>query len=444
MWSTLYHLIIYPALLTAVRIAALWSPKARLALRGRSDWRGPVSRIRRAAPGDFRIHFHAASVGEFEQAKPLIERLRAEENRYHITASFFSPSGFEGQKSYPLIDGACYIPHDRQGEMSEFMNRLTPDLIVVVRYDLWLEFMRQAELRRIPVVLICGVLRADSIRFFPGLRRFFSSLYGHLSLIHCVGPDDAEAFRRLVPDVPVHVSGDTRYDRVAGRLKRNESIAVNGQGRSGGNDRIAPLRSIAGDRTVLVAGSTWPEDERLLVALAHRRDLFVVLVPHEPSANAVGGLVDRFPGAMPLSGLAGREEDAEIRAVVVDRIGILAGLYVLADIAYVGGGFGSGVHSLLEPAAFGVPLLSGPRIERSRDAVALRDAGLLDVVTTGEELLRQVERLLDNGEERHRIAERTRSFVQERQGATELIVASLHRERLLPEPRSTFERIDER
>lgn len=417
-----------------MRIVALWSPKARRALRGRSDWRGPVSRIPRPDPGAFRIHFHAASVGEFEQAKPLISRLRREGRDYHITASFFSPSGFEGQKNYPLIDGACYIPHDRQGEMSEFMNRITPDLIVIIRYDLWLEFMRQARLRSIPVVLACGVLRDDSVRFFPVLRRFFVSLYGRLASIHCVGEEDRKAFHRLVPDVPVHVSGDTRYDRVAERLKEKREERK-------GEKIDALIRAAADGRRILVAGSTWRPDEERLEALRDRPDLFLVLVPHEPEPDAVASLLERFPGSATLSELSdgskkkneGKEEQKErLDAVIVDRMGLLAELYELADFGYVGGGFGAGVHSLLEPAAYGIPTFSGPRIERSRDACALRDAGLLSVVSTPDELRARVDELLANDELRSRLAEGTRRFVEERLGATERIIDALRRDGLLP------------
>lgn len=421
-----------------MRIAALWSPKVRRALRGRTDWRGPVSRIKRAEPGAFRIHFHAASVGEFEQAKPLIRALREEGGRYHITASFFSPSGFEGQKDYPLIDGACYIPHDRQGEMSEFMNRITPDLIVIIRYDLWLEFMRQAQLRSIPVVLACGVLRSDSIRFFFGLRRFFSSLYGRLALIHCVSEEDREAFNRLAPDVPVHVSGDTRYDRVRERLRDKKK-----EGKGEEIDML--LRAVAGERKILVAGSTWPEDENLLASLRERTDLFLVIVPHEPQPSAVEALLQQFPGSVLFSQIQSESLDRaaereKLHAVIIDRMGILAELYALADIGYVGGGFGAGVHSLLEPAAYGVPTFSGPRIERSRDACALRDAGLLGVVSTAQELVAGVESLLQDDVLRTHVAERTLHFVEERLGATDRILRGLRRDGLLPS--STLPHVD--
>lgn len=403
-----------------MRIASLWSPKIRLAIRGRVDWRSPVGKIKSAAPSAFRVHFHAASVGEFEQAKPLIEALRAESTLYRITASFFSPSGYESQKNWPHIDGACYIPHDRQQEMNEFLNRITPDLIVVIRYDLWLEFMRQAGQRNIPVVLACGVLRANSARFFPGLRSFFAGLYGRLAFVHCVSKEDRESFLRLAPHVPVEVTGDTRYDRVVGRIESQEE-----------SELVQGIRGIAGDRRILVAGSTWKEDERLLAVLHERQDLFLVIVPHEPGPEEVTAALDQFPSAALLSQVT-EEMSANLRGIIVDRMGVLADLYRLADIAYVGGGFGAGVHSVLEPAAFGLPVLSGPRIDRSRDATAMNDAGLLLTVEQQDELRAEVDRLLADPSGLSALRERVERFVTGQLGATVRILDSLHRHGLLP------------
>lgn len=415
----LYHLLLFPLFLLTARIVALWSPKVRRGLRGKGDWRRLARGIAPGEPGAFRIHIHASSVGEFEQAKPIIERLRAESGPYRITASFFSPSGFEQQKSYPFIEGACYLPHDRQGEMSEFLNWFSPDLIVVIRYDLWLEFLRQARLRGIPTVLACGVLRDDSGRFLPLARPFFSRLYGLLTLIHCVGDDDQAAFSRLAPEVPTIVGGDTRYDRVADR-------ALNGAEVSG------VLSQMLGGRTVVIAGSTWAEDEHLLEALRSEHSIALIIVPHEPTAEHVALLRSEFPGSITLSQLElDRRYDGE--PIIVDRTGMLLELYRLADIAYVGGGFGDGVHSVLEPAAYGVPVLCGPRIERSRDASAMADAGALRIVTSRAELDEAVRELTADERSRQIAGAAAAQFVHERTGATDALLLALRSRGLMPE-----------
>ncbi|MCB0712783.1 MAG: hypothetical protein KDD67_10675 [Ignavibacteriae bacterium] len=424
MWDTLYHLVFYPLFVTAMRLVALWSPKIRRALKGRTDWRGPVSRIPAMPQHIFRIHFHVSSVGEFEQAIPLIELLRNEPISYRITVSFFSSSGYDHRKGFPLVDGVCYLPHDRQSDMNEFMNRLSPDLVIIIRYDLWPEFVRQTEIRKIPTLLLNGVLRKNSIRFFPLVRAFFSALYGRLTFISAVEEEDVESFRKLAPDVPAYKMGDTRYDRVWQRLQRRDFA-----------DEVAFAQSLAGERLIVVAGSTWPEDERLLESVANDKRLFILIVPHEPTHDHVSALCDRMPNARTLSDLFSAKNgipDSPVQTLIIDRLGLLAELYRIGDIAWVGGGFGAGVHSLLEPAACGLPLMSGPKIDRSRDAAALREEGLLKTVVEETELKAYLNNLIEDEEYRKKQKKLIASFVQERVGATEEIVLVLRERGWLP------------
>ena len=426
MWDTLYHLVFYPLFLLTMRVVAIWSPKIRRGLKGRADWRGPVSRIPATPERVFRIHFHVASVGEFEQAIPLIEALRREDRAYRITVSFFSSSGYDLRKGFPQTDGVCYLPHDRQSDMNAFMNLLSPDLVIIIRYDLWPEFVRQTQLRGIPAVLINGVLRQNSVRFFPLVRTFFSALYGRLALIAAVEEEDREAFLNLAPDVPVLTMGDTRYDRVEARFRRGEFA-----------DEVELVRALAGGRLVLVAGSTWPEDERLLGEIAPSDALFTVIVPHEPTPDHISALCDMMPDARTLSQFlhpdTGETDGLPLRRLIVDRLGLLAELYRVGDMAWVGGGFGAGVHSLLEPAACGLPLMCGPKIERSRDALALQREGILEVVTGETALRNYIGRLIEDDRFRRECGEMAGAFVAERTGGTERILHLLRKERLLPD-----------
>jgi 3-deoxy-D-manno-octulosonic-acid transferase len=420
----LYRYLLHPLFSVALRLAALRSAKIREGLRGRRLWRRQIERaISGDAPGGFRLHVHAASVGEFEQAKPVIEAVRAQCPDARITASFFSPSGYAQQGAYESIDGACYLPPDRPGPMGAFLDVLRPDLILVVRYDLWPEMLLAARRRGVPVALICGVLRSDSARFNPFVRPFFRRLYGDLSLICSVGREDREAFESLAPGVPVDVCGDSRFDRVVGRAAAAPSI----DGPIWSAVRRHPL--------VVVAGSTWPPDEEMLSVLNDDERIAVVIVPHEPTPDHVEAARRRFPGARAYSELEGEEGG---RFVILDRTGMLAGLYRLADLAYVGGGFGAGVHSVLEPAVFGIPVVCGPRIERSRDAEAMRRAGMLHVVGRPAELRAFVSTLVDDPERRRALGDATRSFVLERSGAVERIRSALRKHGLLrnPSPKS--------
>ncbi|MDB5033753.1 MAG: 3-deoxy-D-manno-octulosonic acid transferase [Chlorobi bacterium] len=419
MWRFLYRSALYPLFRLAAGGAGAASDKGRRGNAGRTGWREQLSGLRAREPGEFAVHFHAASVGEFEQAKPLIEALRADGGKYRITASFFSPSGFEQQGRYPAVDGACYLPWDRAAEMRDFHDRIAADLVIIIRYDLWPEFLLESARRNVPVALVCGVLRENSARFKPLLRDFFRDVYRHLSLICAVGEEDAAAFRRLVPDVPLAVSGDTRYDRVLARAAAIADVGVFSEGLRAG-------------RRILVAGSTWPRDEDCLQSLSGLNDLLMVIVPHEPTEKHVASLLDAFPGSITLSRLECDGPETPPRAVIVDRTGILAALYRVGDIAYVGGGFGDGVHSVLEPAAYGVPVLSGPGIGRSRDAVLMADAGALTVIADGDDLAGRVNDLL-RGDAVRRAGAISRAVVEERIGATGRILSLLRRRRLLPD-----------
>lgn len=427
MWQLLYRFFLRPAISIVFLVAALVSPKVRRGLAGRRVARArPVEELS-AEP--FRILVHAASVGEFEQAKPVIEALKASwppsDGDLRVIATFFSPSGFEQQARYHEVDDVAYLPVDRPRDVATFLDRVRPDLILVVRYDLWPEFVHQAGLRRIPVVLICGVLHADSARFHPVVRGLFRSTYSRLALIHAVGEDDVAAFQHLAPGVPIECSGDTRYDRVVERAR----AAASGE--------LPIERAKPGHWPVLVAGSTWPPDEDALLEASVGFEMRLVFVPHEPSAEHVERLRSRCPSAVLLSELQQGAAASDRTPIIVDCTGLLAGLYALADIAYVGGGYGAGVHSVLEPAAHGVPVICGPVLGRSRDAASLAAAGLLRIASGTDELRGSLQRLLVDIDLRRSLGHDTAHFVRDRAGATERIVASLRERGLLQKMRRT-------
>jgi 3-deoxy-D-manno-octulosonic-acid transferase len=417
-WPLVYRLVIGPLVSGGARLVALFSPKVRRGLVGRRHQRSMPPQAGPSAA--FAVHVHAASVGEFEQAKPIIEALRAEPRAYRITASFFSPSGYEQQGRYEAIDEAWYLPDDRPSEVRRFLDRIAPELIVIIRYDLWPEFLRLASERGVPSALVCATLRSDSARLRPVARGFFRWLYGQLRLIDCVGQEDLTAFTALGVDVPIEICGDTRYDRVVERAD------------AGRRAQLPIDRAQLGDDLVVVAGSTWPADEALFAPLVDHEHVRLVIVPHEPTSSHVASLRVRLRSTVLLSELASGDAIPPGAALIVDRTGILLGLYALADVAYVGGAFGAGVHSVLEPAAYGIPVIAGPRIDRSRDAASLRDAGLLEVVEDAEALALALERFVDDPGARHARGRACAAFVRERSGATARILASLRAHRLLP------------
>ncbi|MBC8145423.1 MAG: hypothetical protein H7X80_07545 [bacterium] len=434
MWAHLYRIALGPLTVLASRVFATVNPKVRRGLDGRREHDAVVIAsaseehdAHDVAMHDrtFAIHVHAASVGEFEQAKPIIEALRRESRRYRITASFFSPSGYEQQRNYSEIDSASYLPEDRPAHVRRFLDRISPDLVIIIRYDLWPEFVRATTERGVPCVLLCATLRANSPRMWPVARGFFGWLYGRLSLIACVVDSDRDAFQRLAPDVPIRVCGDTRYDRVVERAT------------IGARSLEMISRQQFGDGLVVVAGSTWEPDEVLLASLANDDTIRLVIVPHEPAPSHIAALRQRFVKSILLSELRPGIAIPRGTSLIVDRTGVLLGLYALGDIAYVGGGFGAGVHSVLEPAAYGIPVLAGPGVDRSRDASALRDEGLLTIVATVEQCRDTVLSLKRDEEVRMALGARTGQFVRERAGATSRIIRLLREHSLIPESSQT-------
>ncbi|KXK57343.1 MAG: 3-Deoxy-D-manno-octulosonic-acid transferase [Chlorobi bacterium OLB7] len=281
----------------------------------------------------------------------------------------------------------------------------------------------------------CMAVRRGCFRWFGA---FFRWLYGQLTLACVVGPEDERAFRQLAPTLAVRVAGDTRYDRVVARTQQPSATPV--------------LAAHLPGSVTLIAGSTWPDDERLLAeaTAAEASRLQPILVPHEPTPQHLDPLRKQFPNAVLLSELekieiggsefeeseSGKSEPegaatGKERGVIVDRTGMLSGLYRQGEIAYVGGGFGAGVHSVLEPAAYGIPVICGPGIHRSRDAVAMEKAGALIVVADAASLRQTLLRLLDNPEERNRLGTAARQFVEERANATERIISTLLEKGLL-------------
>lgn len=295
---------------------------------------------------------HAAS-GEFEYAKPLVRELKRRHPSIPIVVTHFSPSFASAIANTPGVDFVMPLPLDLPGPVTTFFRRLQPRVLLISRTDLWPEVLYQARERKVPAVLF-------SARQTPGnfLKNLWSRfLFSLLTEIYCVSPEDKEALERLGTQTPVHVAGDTRYDQVRFRLQNPKSLRTD----------LKP------SRTTLVAGSTWPEDERVLIqatrSLLSSKEIQLILVPHEPTPSHLKSLEEQIRQ----SGLSSQRY-SEPRAwtepiLLIDQIGILAELYTWGQIAFVGGSFKKSVHSVMEPLAAGLPTLVGPFHKGNREAL---------------------------------------------------------------------------
>lgn len=343
-----------------IRIAALLGHrKAQLLVRGQRNWQ------QQAEVRDW-VWIHVSSVGEFEQARPLIEALRAREATHHsahtpILLTFFSPSGYELRKNYDKADKVIYLPFATRRNARLFLDLYRPKMAVFVKYEFWPAYLRQLESRHIPTYLVSAIFRSSQLFFRPwGMP--------YRRLLHCFTHlyVQDEASRALLQRYGINnasVAGDTRFDRVA-------RIAAEGQ----------PIPLIEAftknSEKVIIAGSTWPQDERLLVRyIDEHPDVKLVMAPHEIDEAHLRSIFQLFRGRYVRYTQANELNLLHTRVLVVDTIGMLSRIYRYGHVAYIGGGFGAGIHNTIEAAVYGIPVLFGPKYTHFREACALIEAG---------------------------------------------------------------------
>jgi 3-deoxy-D-manno-octulosonic-acid transferase len=329
-----------------------------------------------------------------------------------VIASFFSPSGYEHSKKYPLVDVITYLPFDTRHNASEFIDMVRPDVAVMVRYDVWPNHIWELERRRIPALIANATMRRHTNRRIPLVRSFHHHVYNAFADILTVSREDTDIFSLFDLDKPViKAIGDTRYDQVIARSNDARKR------------RIIP-DAITKGNNVIVAGSTWPEDENVLLpAITQLQkempDLLVMLVPHEPTIEHLEDLEQQLRNTSTSIRFSALNEFRGERVIIVDSIGILLILYASARIAYIGGSFRQGIHNVLEAAVYGIPVVFGPRHRNSQEPLQLVERGGGFVVNDSDETYRTLKNLLEDTAARTSAGARAAQFVQSNIGATE-------------------------
>ncbi len=413
--KALYNAVALPLARAGALAASPFQSKIRDALHGRKGWK---SRWRQAASGFSRqpVWCHVSSVGEYEQARPVISALKRDFPDIPVVLTFCSPSGYrfalkreslDYDNNIKLID---YLPIDTRGNAQLCIRLLNPRLIVFVKFDLWPNVIWEANSRGIPTVLIDATLSASSRRHTGIGRRFYRAVYDHIDKILAIGAADADRFLTSAPGHPgVSIAGDTRFDRVMERRKASISLDVD-------------LPEGPGLR--ILAGSTWPKDEAQILGslariLKENGGLCLIIAPHEPTTERVCSLISWAAENELSADALSRGGDTNRRVTVIDSVGILAELYSRCDMAYVGGSFSTGVHSVIEPAIMGIPVLFGPVHSNSLEALELLRCGGAAAVMGPEEVYETVSSLVSNTEKRSSMGDAARSYVQSQLGATE-------------------------
>ena len=363
------------------------------------------------------IWIHSASVGEFEQARPIIEQLKIKNEKLKIVLTFFSPSGYELRKNYELVDGVFYLPFPNRHNANEFLDALQPSKVLFVKYEFWPPYLRVLKTRGIPTYSVSAIFRPTQ-RFFHWYGK--SSLNLLKCFTHLYVQD--EASRALLAEHGIAnctVTGDTRFDRV--KRVMEDGLRVTG-------DRFTPIAQfVEGAERVLVAGSTWPKDEALLAQLKNQNEkLKIILVPHEINEEHLHFIFNLFEGKIVkysvISSMPSNESRVNIlkhaQVMVLDTIGLLSSIYRFGQVAYIGGGFGVGIHNTIEAAVYGVPVLFGPNYHHFREAQGLIDAGAGRSISNYAELEDAIETAFANHEE---IGAKAAQYVESELGATNKI-----------------------
>jgi 3-deoxy-D-manno-octulosonic-acid transferase len=410
----LYNLFLF-VYQAAIRIYSVVNPKARKWVAGRRGWRREV-RSKMAGAGDHRIWIHCASLGEFEQAAPVIEALRGKYPRYKIILTFFSPSGYEIRKRYRQADYVFYLPMDGRSNAHHFVRLIKPNLVLFVKYEFWYHYLRQLNGQGIPVLLICAAFRKDQI-FFKPYGGFFRRMLGFFDLIFLQDQASRTLLHRIGLGNRSIIAGDTRYDRVA-------EIASFPR-------PIEPVEAFKASGKLLIAGSTWPEDERILRGCLGvlPPNWKMVLAPHEIDPPHLAWLKQTFGSEIVFfSEWQDHNAGGSCRILVMDNMGMLSRLYAYGEIAFIGGGFRKGgIHNILEPAVFGLPVVFGPVFTKFVEATQLVSRDLAFSVRDEWEGRAIIQSLASDEARRSKIHQALRTFVSQQVGSTALICAELAR-----------------
>jgi 3-deoxy-D-manno-octulosonic-acid transferase len=418
LWQTIYSLLVLPPLWVALHIAALLREKVRRGIRGRRGLFQDLERHLRSVGAGPRVWFHSSSMGEFEQARPIIAMLKKRRPEVRIIVTFFSPSGYEHTKNYPLADLISYLPFDTRNNAARFLDLVRPDAAVMVRYDIWPHHIWELRRRTIPIMIANATMRRQTARRIPLIRSFHRSVYGSMTHILTASEADADTFTLFRLDGPtIEAIGDTRFDQVTTRSAQARERTL-----------IPP--ELLRKKKVFVVGSSWPEDDAVVLPsflnlAAELPELLMILVPHEPTPRHLEELEDQLAGKTTVLRFSALEAYAGQRVLLVDSVGILMSLYASAHVAYVGGSFRQGVHNVLEAAVYGIPVLFGPRHWNAREPLQLLDYGGAFVVENSAELSRTLGNLLADEQARHFAGWRAEEYVRARTGATARVVERL-------------------
>jgi len=391
-----------------LKIASLFNKKLALFTKGRKNTLSILTdNIKK---GDQTIWFHAASLGEYEQGLPIIEQVRKEFSDYKILLTFFSPSGYEVKKNTKVADIVTYMPLDTKKKVASFLDVVNPALVVFIKYEIWPNYIAELNNRNIPTLLISALFKKHQV-YFKSYGSFMRNALFHLTHIY-VQNEQSKALLNSIGITGITVTGDTRLDRVSKILEQDNSLAF--------------MERFINGNTCIVAGSTWPEDEKLLVEFINKTpDVQLIIAPHNINKGHSESLLNAIKKPTCLYSKFTSDESKKYDVLIVDTIGLLTKIYSYADIGYVGGGFATGLHNTMEPAVFGIPVIIGPDYKGFLEAENLvRLRGIISVANL-EELRDTFNKLISDPTEAIQIGTINSKYILNNKGASVQILKDL-------------------
>ncbi len=399
-----------------IRLASTFNEKATFWIKGRKR---VFERMKEIIDSDYPIMWmHCASLGEFEQGRPLIEKIRESSPTYKILLTFFSPSGYEVRKNYNGADYIFYLPMDSSKNATQFFEIVKPRLILFVKYEFWFYYLNEAKKRNIPLLLISGVFRKTQL-FFSKFGYFHRSLLSCFTHFFVQNEESLSLLKSIGFEKNVTISGDTRFDRVIEIAEQFKSIQ--------------PVEGFCNGSDVIVAGSTWFEDDAKLSEYANtKNNVKFIIAPHDISKQRLNECLRFYKKAVLFSTIKSGQPQLNINTVIIDNIGMLSSLYKYATITYVGGGFGAeGIHNVLEAAVYGKPVVFGPVYDKFIEAAELvKCRGGISIDNTAA-LEATFDQLLKKDNNYFDAVKASLHYVYGKKGATEKIVQYIYKNRLL-------------
>ncbi|MDO6812756.1 3-deoxy-D-manno-octulosonic acid transferase [Tenacibaculum soleae] len=404
--NLLYNLLLLKASIL-LPIIALFNKKIKLFVNGRKETFAKLNSIHK---DDKVIWFHAASLGEFEQGRPIIEKLKQQYQQHKIVVTFFSPSGYEVRKNYSLADVICYLPLDTKSNVKKFVAKVHPEVAIIIKYEFWPNLLSELKKQQIKTILISGIFRKKQ-SFFKWYGNFMRNKLRAFDYFFVQNKNS----KQLLSSININnttIAGDTRFDRVYDILQQNNEL-----------DFIAAFKN---NTYTVVAGSTWREDENFLVNYinnhASGNEKFII-APHNINPKQIKELQQSITKKTILYSDKDGTDLSKYQVFIIDTIGLLTKIYSYADVAYVGGGLKTGLHNILEPATFGVPIIfGGNKYKKFQEAIDLLALGGVTIVTKNDEISSIFTALKTNDDLRVKQGNINQQYITDNLGATKKII----------------------